>query len=178
MFGPRSLVRPLLAAPFVLSGINTLRSPAVIAAAAADPNVEEVGRPIAEKVGLPTDSTTLVKVNAGIQLGAGALLALGFLPRPAAIALGASLVPTTLVAHRFWETKEPRERSTQIAQFAKNAGILGGLLMTALDTGGRPSVFWSSRRAAANAANSLSGVAQSVADSVGSAYHSLPVVNS
>ena len=178
MFGPRSLVRPLLAAPFVLSGLHTLRSPAAKAEQAADPNLEEIAVPLAERVGLPTDPKSLVTINAGVQLGAGALLALGFFARPAAVALAASLVPSTLIAHRFWESKDTGERTAQITNFAKNGAMLGGLLMAALDTGGRPSVFWSSRRAAGKAATSISDVAQSVADSVGSAYHSLPVVNS
>ena len=71
-------------------------------------------------------------------------------------------------------------------QFAKNAALLGGLLAAALDTGGRPSVFWSGRRAAAcaerrgaaqNVAGSVGGAAQTVADTVTGAYHSLPVVS-
>ena len=40
-------------------------------------------------------------------------------------------------------------------------------MAAALDTGGRPSVFWSGRRAAGRAA-------QTVADSVSGAYHTLP----
>jgi hypothetical protein len=81
--------------------------------------------------------------------------------------LSASLVPPTLAGHRFWEEKEPSKRNTQLVQFAKNAGMLGGLLAAALDTGGRPSVFWSGRRAAGRAAHS-------VADTVTTAYHTLP----
>ena len=62
-------------------------------------------------------------------------------------------------------------------QFAKNAGLLGGLLAAALDTGGRPSVFWSGRRAAGRAVQNVGGAAQTVADTVTGAYHSLPVVS-
>ena len=172
MLGPRSLVRPLLAAPFIISGINALRAPAGPAAAA-----EKVGVPIAEKLGLPTDPVMLVKINAAVQLGAGALLALGILPRPASIALAGSLVPTTLVGHRFWEVEDAAGRKAHLSQFVKNAGLLGGLLSSALDTGGRPSVFWSSRRVAGRTADSLADAAQSVADTVGQAYHSLPGVS-
>jgi len=168
MFGPRALVRPLLAAPFVLGGIQVLRSPEAVAPQAAD-----VALPIADAVGLPQDTVTLVKINAGVQLGAGILLALGILPRLASVALAATIVPTTAAGHRFWEEKDPKQKMAQLTHFAKNAGLLGGLLVAALDTGGRPSVFWSSRRAAGKAAGSLSNAAHSVSDSVGSAVHTV-----
>ena len=171
MLGSRTLIRPLLAAPFVLGGIKTLRKPEAVAPAAAD-----VGGPIAEKIGLPSDDPVqLVKINAAVQVGAGALLVFGIFPRAAALALAGSLVPTTLAGHRFWE-KQGDERTAELTQFAKNAGMLGGLLAAALDTGGRPSVFWASRRAAQHAAGSVSGAAQTVASSLEHAFHSLPGV--
>ena len=173
MFGPRSLVRPLIAAPFLVAGLSKLRQPTEIAPSIDDPLIEG----LAGKMGLPTDPVTLTKINGAVQVGGAAMLILGILPRPAAIALGASIAVTTAASHRFWEVKDPATRNGQIAAFAKNAGLLGGLLMTALDTGGRPSVFWSSRKAAGKAANSISDAAQSVADSVNHAYRSLPVVN-
>ncbi len=172
MFGPRALVRPLLAAPFIIGAVNALRAPEAPAAGA-----ERVGVPIAAKLGLPTDPVALVKLNGAVQLAAGVLLAFGKLPRLASIALAASLVPTTLAGHRFWDEKDPGKRKAQLIQFAKNAGMLGGLLSSALDTGGRPSVFWSGRRAAGRAADSVTDVAQSVAGSVGHAYHTLPGVS-
>jgi uncharacterized membrane protein YphA (DoxX/SURF4 family) len=171
MFGPRSLSRALLAAPFVVGGINALRSPEKHTAVA-----EEVGVPIAEQLGLPDDPKTLVRINAGVQIGAGALLALGVLPRPASVALAASLVPTTIAGHRFWEKTGP-DRRTQLIQFAKNAGLLGGLLAAALDTGGRPSLFWQARRAAGQASTTLGDAAQSVGDALASAYHAVPGVS-
>ena len=172
MFGPRSLSRALLAAPFIVGGINALREPAAMASAA-----EDVGVPIAEQVGLPTNPETLVKINAGVQVGAGALLVLGWFPRAASLALAATLVPTTVAGHRFWEM-EGEDRRTHMIHAAKNAGMLGGLLAAALDTGGRPSVFWQGRRAAGHASDAVGDAAQSVAGAVASAYHSLPGVAS
>jgi putative oxidoreductase len=166
MFGPRTLSHALLGSAFIVGGVSALRAPKAMAAKA-----EEVGVPIAEKVGLPTDPLQLVKLNAGVQIAGGALLALGVVPRVAALALAGSLVPTTLAGHRFWEVNEPSQRQQQIIQFAKNASMLGGLLGAALDTGGRPSVFWSGRRAASRASNSLSNAAHSVADSVSGALN-------
>jgi uncharacterized membrane protein YphA (DoxX/SURF4 family) len=165
MLDLRFLVRPMLAAPFIVGGVNVLRTPKQSARTAAD-----VAEPIGNAVGLDASSETLVKANAGAQVGAGAALALGVFPRLASLVLSASVVPSTIAAHRFWDEREPGKRGEQMLQFAKNAGLLGGLLAAALDTGGRPSVFWSGRRAAGRAA-------QNVADTVSGAYHSLPVVS-
>ena len=170
MFGPRTLIRPLLASAFIAGGIQTLRAPKVVVDAA-----EDVAVPIAKTVGfLPTDPEQLVKINAGVQVGAGALLALGFFPRLASLALAGSLVPTSIAGHAFWTETDPEKKAGQRMQFMKNASMLGGLLASALDTGGRPSVFWSTRKAAGRAASSVSGAAQSVAESVGSAINALP----
>ena len=92
------------------------------------------------------------------------------MPRLASLLLSASLVPTTIAGHRFWEEREPSARNRQMTQFAANAGLVGGLLAAALDTGGRPSVFWSGRRAAKRAA-------QNVAETASGVYHTLPVVS-
>ena len=161
----RTLIRPLLAAPFIVGGINALRSPKPLAQASAD-----VSTPVARAVGLPKDPVTLVKVNACVQVGVGIALLCGFVPRVTSLVLGTSLVPTTIAGHRFWSESDPTDRDSQLIQFAKNAGMLGGLLATALDTGGRPSVFWSGRRAAGH-------VAQSVADTTTAAYRTLPGVS-
>jgi putative oxidoreductase len=171
MLGPRSLSRALMAAPFIVGGISALRAPAAVAPAA-----EAVGVPIAEQVGVNAEAETLVKVNAGVQVGAGVLLALGIMPRFASLALAGSLVPTTLAGHRFWE-KSGDDKRAQIIQFAKNAGMLGGLLASALDTGARPSVFWSGRKAAEQAGSTIADAAQTVAESVAHAYHAIPGVS-
>jgi putative oxidoreductase len=160
MFGPRSMSHALLAAPFVVGGINALRSPAAMAPAAA-----QVGVPLAEHVGLHADPVTLVRINAGVQVSAGSMLAFGVFPRVAALALAASVVPTTVAGHRFWERGANRRQ--QLTQFAKNAGVLGGLLAAALDTGGRPSYFWSGRRAATRASDKIGDV-------LTTAYHVVP----
>jgi putative oxidoreductase len=169
MFGPRSLSRALLAAPFIVGGINALRAPAAMVPAA-----EDVGVPIAEQVGLPTDPELLVKINAGVQIGAGAMLVLGIWPRVASLALAASLVPTTIAGHRFWEA-EGETKGEQMIHFAKNAGLLGGLVAIALDTGGRPSVFWQSKQAAGRTSDAIGSAAQSVAGAVSGAIQALPV---
>ncbi len=133
----RRVARPLLAAIFVSGGINELRSPKAHADAV---------KPLLDltKGALPDDfdpsNPLLVQVDGGVKVGAGTLLALGRMPRLSATLLAASLIPTTLGAHAFWEAHDSEERGNQQIQFFKNAGMLGGLLLAASDTGGKPSL--------------------------------------
>jgi putative oxidoreductase len=139
----RRIARPLLAAPFVSGGIETLRNPG--------PRVEMaegVGPRVAEPLPLPNDTDQLVKINAVVQVVAGLLLAIGRLPRLAAAALAASLVPTTLAGHRFWEEKDDAQRAQQQIHFLKNAGLLGGLVLASFDKEGAPSLAWRAKRTA------------------------------
>jgi putative oxidoreductase len=144
----RAVARPLLASIFVLQGYDTLRHPGKYAAAA-----EPVARPIAERVpvlsGKPEQA---VRINGAVQLVAGSLLALGRFPRLSALAIAATLVPTTLAGHRFWEASSEEdgagEREQQQIHFLKNLSMLGGLLIASADTAGSPSVAWRTRHAA------------------------------
>ncbi len=140
----RRVARPLLAAIFVSGGINELRDPGGHA---------EAVRPFLDlaKGSLPTDfdadNPTLVQVDGAVKVGAGTLLALGRFPRLSALLLAGSLVPTTVGAHAFWEIDDGEERANQQIQFFKNAGMLGGLLLAAADTGGKPSLTYQAKQA-------------------------------
>jgi uncharacterized membrane protein YphA (DoxX/SURF4 family) len=136
-----AVARPLLAGMFVYGGIDALRNPGPKSETAT-----AVLDPLEDVTGL--DGPALVKVNAGVQVAAGVCLALGILPRPAAALLAVSLVPTTLGGHRPWEHEDPKARSMQTIQVLKNVAMLGGLLLAATSTGGRPSLPWRARRAA------------------------------
>jgi uncharacterized membrane protein YphA (DoxX/SURF4 family) len=68
-----------------------------------------------------------------VQVGGGALLAVGIFPRLAGLALAGSLVPTTFAGHPFWQIEDPTQRAQQRVHFLKNAAILGGLLIAAFD---------------------------------------------
>ena len=66
MLDLRTLIRPLLAAPFIVGGVNTLRDPQPAAKSAADVVV-----PIGKSMGLGSNPESLVKLNAGVQIGGG-----------------------------------------------------------------------------------------------------------
>ncbi|MBT2414904.1 DoxX family protein [Streptomyces sp. ISL-12] len=136
--------RPMLASMFVTGGLHSFRSPEDVAPAA-----EPVVRPVADRVGaLPNGTEQLVRINGAVQVAGGILLGLGRCPRLAALALAATLVPTTLAGHRFWEEEDPSARAQQRVHFFKNLSMLGGLLIAADDTGGAPSLLWRGRHTA------------------------------
>ncbi|MFI8081578.1 DoxX family protein [Kitasatospora sp. NPDC086009] len=137
----RACARPMLASMFLYGGADALLNPARLEAAA-----EPVVDPLAERVpAVPRRPETAIRLNAGVQVVAGALLASGRLTRPAALALAATLVPVTLAGHRFWEVKDEEERARQRIHFLKNLSMCGGLLITAADSGAGPSLAWRAR---------------------------------
>ncbi|TKJ28118.1 DoxX family membrane protein [Blastococcus sp. CCUG 61487] len=150
----RRIARPLLAAPFVVLGVDALRNPG---------KRVELAKPLVEKVGgaaedvlpvtLPRDAEQWVRINAGVMVGGGALLGLGRMPRLSALLLTGSMVPTTLAGHPFWTFDDPQQRGQQRIQFLKNVGLVGALLLAAVDTEGKPSVGYRARRAAKKAAD-------------------------
>ncbi|TYP87174.1 DoxX family protein [Blastococcus xanthinilyticus] len=150
----RRIARPLLAAPFIYGGISTLRKPQD-RVPGATPVVEKLAETADKQlpVQVPRDVEQWVKADAAIKVAAGSLFALNKFPRVTALVLSASIVPTTLAGHRFWEHDDPTEQFGQISNFLKNTGILGGLLLAAVDTEGRPSVGYRARRAAKRAAD-------------------------
>jgi putative oxidoreductase len=133
----RMVARPMLGSMFVVGGIDSLRAPD-----AKVPKAEPVVETIAHTVGLSGETAMWVRGNGAVQVAAGIALALGKFPRVAALALAASLVPTTLAGHRFWEERDASARAAQRIHFLKNVSMLGGLLLAADDTGGRPSIPW------------------------------------
>jgi putative oxidoreductase len=151
----RRIARPMLAAVFVSGGVETLRNPKPRVETAA-PIVEKAGEKVGDQSPVPMDPELLVKVNAVAQVAAGTALGLGKFPRLSALVLAASLAPTTVVGHRFWE-KDGADRGAQRTHFLKNVGLLGGLLIAASDTHGKPSLAWRAKHAGSTAAASVGG---------------------
>jgi putative oxidoreductase len=142
----------MLASIFIIQGYGTLRRPERVTELA-----EPVVRPVAERFPiLPDQTEQIVRLTGGIQLAAGALLAVGWWPRLSAFALASTLVPTTLAGHRFWETEDKQERVEQRIHFLKNVSMLGGLVIAAADTAGNPSLAWRGRHAISSARHDVS----------------------
>ncbi len=166
----RRAARPMLAAIFISGGIEALRSPQAHARA-AKPVLEAVGPAVDQAVEVAPldlderpDDEMLVKIDAGVKIVAGTMLAFGKFPRLASTALAASLIPTTLAGHRFWEEDDPEVRAQQQIHFLKNVGLLGGLLIASADTQGKPSIGWRARKAAAQLSGQTSTLGDSAAE--------------
>lgn len=125
-----ALTRPAMSWIFIQGGLDAIRTPGPRATIASD-LFDKVRKAAPDSVAdrLP-DDVTLVQINAGVQIAAGATLALGIAPRLSALALAGSLAPTTLGGHPFWRHADAA-RGQQRIQFAKNVAIIGGLLLAA-----------------------------------------------
>ncbi|MFL6138913.1 MAG: DoxX family protein [Frankiaceae bacterium] len=150
----RLLARPLLAAPFVVSGVDA----AVHPDAKADP-AGEARAQLAKKlpVTLPDDPVQLARINGAVQAVAGLMLATGRMPRVAALALIATTLPTAYAGNQFWKEGDPNVRAASRAKFLKETSVLGGLLVVAVDTGGRPSLAHLGKDAVHRASHKVPG---------------------
>ncbi len=153
----RRLARPMLSSIFVTAGFSSVRNPDPKAPAAA-PLLDKLRSLLPPQAAalIPTDTATAVRLNGGVQVVGGLLLATGRVPRVASLALAGSLVPTTLAGHPFWQEDDPAKRAHQQVQFFKNLSLLGGLLIAAVDTEGKPSAAWRSRAVAHRAGDAVS----------------------
>ena len=146
----------MVASIFIIQGFDTFRHPEKVA-----PRAEQVVRPLADRfTAVPAKTEDAVRLNGAVQMVAGTLLALGRFPRLSALALAATLVPTTAAGHRFWEAEEDADRNQQRIHFLKNLSMFGGLLIVAADTAGSPSLAWRTRHAAKTARREASLVSR------------------
>ena len=144
----RRIARPMLSAVFISRGIDALRSPKP-AADAARPTLEGLSK-LPDPVGtnVPSNAETVARVNAAVQIGGGLLLASGKLPRVASAALALSVVPGSLGGHTFWSETDPQRKADERRAFLTDVSLIGGLIIAAVDTEGKPSLGWRGRRAA------------------------------
>jgi uncharacterized membrane protein YphA (DoxX/SURF4 family) len=151
----RALAHALLGSVFVAAGAQALLRPSRYAERAA-PITDRLG-PALAKVDerLPTSAEALIRINGAIQVGGGLLLATGAAVRPAAAALTGSLIPATIVGHPFWRVQGKAAKQDELVHFAKNLGLLAGLLLAAVDTQGKPGLPWRTRRLYADTRRSV-----------------------
>jgi len=156
----RRLARPLLATPMIQTGLDAARHPGPQA---------ELARPVLDRVSgplkLPQDPILVVRVAGGITVAAGLLLSVGKLPRLSALAIVLA-APAVQNTQPFWQEKDPELRRNQRTTFLKNLGLLGGTLLAAVDTEGRPGLAWRGRRAGHLAADAARDAGAATATTV------------
>ncbi len=137
----RRIARPLLSSIFILGGVNALRY-----ASAHKDAAEPVIKKLAAPLGLPEDSELLVRANGAAMVGGGVLVASGKAPRVGSLVLLGSIIPTTLT-HQWWTETDPEKKQGEQVQFFKNLSLLGGLLLAAADTEGKPGLSYRAKQA-------------------------------
>ena len=167
----RRIARPMLSAVFIGQGVETLRNPKITldAAQTAVTALQALPEPVGSKV--PSNPETAARINAAVQVGGGLLLATGKLPRIASAALAFTVIPGSLGGHLFWTESDPELKVQKRRDLLTDLSLLGGLIIAAADTAGKPSLGWRGRRAArriseaVSAALPLDGSDDSVLDS-------------
>lgn len=152
----RRIARPLLSTIFIAQGIETLRN-TKLSADAARPMLEKTEEILPAKYAenVPRDAEKVVQINAAVQIGGGALLAAGKAPRLASLALAGTLLPANLGSHAFWNETDPQRKAQERKEFLTGLSLLGGLIIAAVDTEGKPSLGWRGRRAARRASDAI-----------------------
>lgn len=125
----RTVARPMLASMFIYGGATALKDPGA-RVAKAQATADRIKKLAPE---LPVTGSNLVRVNGAAQMLGGLALATGRLPRLAALGLAATMPPTTIAGHAYWNETDPGARRNQRIHFLKNVSIAGGLLMATLD---------------------------------------------
>lgn len=146
----------MLSAVFIARGVDALRSPKP-GADAARPTLEGL-RKLPDRVSrnVPSDPETVARISGAVQIGSGLLLATGRMPRLASAALALSVVPGSLGGHVFWQESDPQRRADERRAFVTDLSLIGGLIIAAADTAGRPSLGWRSRQAAHKVSDAVS----------------------
>ena len=147
----RAIPRTMLASYFVAAGIKAIRDPESLVPA-AEPLVDRVV-PLVKEYSpeqvsgyVPENTVTLVRLTGISQVVGGAALATGRGRRLGALLLAGSLGPSTIAKHPFWTVQDPEQRAQDRSHFLKNVSLLGGVLIAAQDTEGKPSLAWRARK--------------------------------
>lgn len=145
----------MLSAVFISRGVEALRSPKP-AAQSTQNTLDGLSKlPDPVSTNLPSDAETVARINAAVQIGGGLLLATGKLPRFASAALALTVVPGSLGGHNFWNESDPQRKADERRAFVTDISLIGGLIIAAVDTEGKPSLGWRGRRAARKAAEAV-----------------------
>lgn len=136
----RTVARPLLAAPFVIDGVDALLRP--------DSHVERMNRvtPVLEKAGMPplldSDIALATRVSGAAAVAAGACLAAGRAPRTSAALLAAMSVPLAVVNNPVWLAGTRAQRQEATNGLLRSLALGAGLALAAVDRQGAPSRSW------------------------------------
>ncbi len=135
----------MLASYFVVNGVKALRHPEEFVAETqplADKLLPLVNSSVPEgaRSYLPEDAAGLVKCNGVLQIVGGLSLATGIGRRIGAGVLAVSMFPHVLTPNPL--KAKGAARSAVGSQLGTNVALLGGVLIAARDTEGKPNLAW------------------------------------
>lgn len=161
----RTAARTMLAGYFVVNGVKALRDP--------EPYTAEQERfantvvPLARKVApdevasvIPEDAATLARITGGLQVAGGLAMISGFGRRLGAGLLAASMVPQLVGFSAKGLTTE--QKAAARSELLKNVALLGGALIAAGDTEGRPGLAWRAQDSAHKLSQSVAHTKKSL----------------
>ena len=135
----RRIARTALASYFLSEAAKAFTNTKSQAAEAA-PFVEFVSRESGSKV--PNDPEMIVKGQGALMGAAGTALALGKFPRLSAALLAPTVGANAYMHEAFWAEKDPEVKARKQSNFFRTAAIVGGVLLAATDTAGKPGLAW------------------------------------
>lgn len=141
----RFVARSMLASYFVINGVKALRRPEEFVAD-AQPFADKVlplltsALPAEARGYLPENTAGFVRCNGALQIAGGLSLATGLGRRLGAGMLALTMVPHVLVTNPL--KAKGTERTVVSSQLGKNVALLGGVLLAAQDTEGKPNLAW------------------------------------
>ncbi|HEX7352464.1 hypothetical protein [Brachybacterium sp.] len=135
----RRIARPLLAAPFIFEGVRTALRPE--REIDVYPQAFDAVDSALTKSAAPgfVDARTVVRAAGAVAAGAGLLYATNRYPRAAAVALLATTSVGWAGRKKVWELRG-EELTQEVQSILSDAGLLGGVLLAAVDHDGRPSL--------------------------------------
>lgn len=145
----RLIARPLLSVAYITNGVDRVKNPD-----AAAKTLEPLLRQVKKKIDLPVSATTVARASGAAQAAAGALLAIGRLPRVSSTVLVGTFLLDTF-SEQFWREKDAQKRKDAKNRAIYKVSILGGALLAAVDTNGKPGVAWRAQHAAESAMRSV-----------------------
>ena len=146
----RAAARTMLAGYFVVNGVKALKDPTPYA-----PDQERFAHmvvPLArkaapEQVASAEDAETLARISGGLQVAGGVAMVLGKARRLGAGLIALSMVPQVM---GFSAKGLPAEQKAAARDdLLKNVALLGGAMIAAGDTEGRPGLAWRAQDSAA-----------------------------
>ncbi len=155
----RFVARPLLASSFIASGVDRLKN-SDNTAKQLQPVLERAGKTVPSIRSVTGNEQLVAKVLGGTQVGAGLLLGIGKLSRMAALLLVLTSALNTVVESRSADANTKEDKTQRRNQLLKNVSLIGGVLLAAVDTNGRPGLAWRAEHLAGDARKSAKSLSK------------------